>query len=147
MKIYKLSQAQMPQQGIQNAEVQEAIQKLLHCVQTINQSLVVLQNYDITKLLKKDSLVAEIQSGNLANLNQTNIQASVDAMAKISLVVPAYNDAMRTLRDNGADINTLNNSIISLIQQGATVQTSALSMFQTALPAASGIQMPSNLSQ
>jgi hypothetical protein len=151
MKIYKVSQniqqPIIPQKTQQSQEVNAALQKLMYCAQTINQSLTVLENYDITNLLKKNSLIAEIQSGNLANLNQTNIQASVDAMAKISLVIPTYNAAMKVLRDSGADFNQLNNSIIALINQGATVQTSDLSIFQNALPSASGIQMPSNLSQ
>lgn len=153
MKIFRIAQTTPPQQGQQgqntqkNAEATEAIQKLLLCVQTINASMKVLQGYDITKLLDKNSLVNEMQSGNLAALDQTKIQTSVEAMAKIATMVPTYNAAMKALQNSGADIATIQNQIITLIQQGATVQNNALSMFQTALPSQSGIQMPSNLSQ
>lgn len=146
MEIYKIAQTAQPQQTQKNADANEAIQKLLLCVQTINTSLITLQGYDISKLLQKQALIGEIQSGNLQALDQTKIQASVDAMAKIVTVVPTFNAAMKVLRDSGANVATIQNTIITLIQQGATIQNNALSMFQNALPAASGIQMPSNLS-
>jgi hypothetical protein len=153
MKIYKISQV-APQQpntqsdpnSPQNVEATEAIQKLLACVQTINESFQILQQYDITKLLKKETLISEMQSGNLQALDQTKIQTSIEAMSKIAVMIPTYNAAMKTLRDSGANISTIQNQMVALIQQGATVQTNALSLFQNALPSQSGIQMPSNLS-
>lgn len=155
MKIYKLSQnvqqppqqPQTPQQNQNTQEANAALQKLMYCVQTINASLQVLQQYDITKLLQKNTLIGEIQSGNLMALDQTKIQASIEAMSRMATVVPTYNAAMKVLKDSGADIPTIQNSVVTLINQGATVQTGNLSMFQNALPSASGIQMPANLSQ
>ena len=57
MKILKIAQVAQPQQTQKNADANEAIQKLLLCVQTINSSLNVLQGYDISKLLQKQTLV------------------------------------------------------------------------------------------
>jgi hypothetical protein len=159
MKIYKIAQTTQTTQTTQApnpAEVQEVMQAvttLNTAIANINQSLRIIEQTNVAKLFQRDSLIKEIQAGNIAALDLGKIDTSLTAMSNIARVVPVINQALRVLQDNDAvarqlhvDIMNIQNVLITSLQKGDYSQfTQILQGFQTMLPAMSGTETTTNL--
>ena len=145
MKIYKLSQNQT-QEIMGEDEVLGAVETLNMAIANINQSLHVIEQNDIGKLFQRQTLISEIQSGNLASLDINKIDTALQAMVNISKTVPIINESLRTIQSYDAaakklqvDIQNIQNAMITTIQTGKVgALTQLLPAFQAQVPSMSG---------
>lgn len=153
MKIYKISAPVAPvnpdaPNPAEAQEVMQAVATLNQAVANINQSLKIIEQNNVAKLFQRDTLITEIQAGNVAALDINIINNSLNAMANIAKSVPVINSALRVLQDNDAtarklkvDIRNIQNVISTSLQSGNYSQfTQVLQGFQQMLPSMSGTQ-------
>lgn len=148
MKIYKLAQDQTPQGTQGESDVIEAIQTINLSLANINKSLQVIEQNDIQNLFNRQTLIAEMQSGNLVSLDVNKIDAALTAMTEISKTVPVLNDAIRIIQTNGVaaqrlqvDINSIQKGMVTTIQSGNySALVGMLPSFQQMVPSMGGTQ-------
>jgi len=153
MKIYKIAAPVTPlnpdaPNPAEAQEVMQAVTTLNQTIANINQSLKIIEQNNIAKLFQRDTLITEIQSGNVAALDLNMINNSLTAMAKIAQSVPVINSALRVLQNNDAtarklkvDVRNIQNVISTSLQSGNYSQfTQVLQGFQQMLPSMSGTQ-------
>jgi len=154
MKIYKMSQSIPTTPNPQEIqEVTQAVSTLNTAIANINQSLVIIEQNNISKLFQRDTLINEIQSGNIASLDINKINNSLTAMSNIARVIPVINESLRVLQENDTtarrlnlDIRNIQNVLVTSIQSGNYSQfTQILQGFQAMLPSMSGTQTTTNI--
>jgi len=154
MKIYKMSQSIPTTPNPQEIqEVTQAISTLNTAIANVNQSLVIIEQNNISKLFQRDTLINEIQSGNIASLDINKINNSLTAMSNIARVIPVINESLRVLQENDTtarrlnlDIRNIQNVLVTSIQSGNYSQfTQILQGFQAMLPSMSGTQTTTNI--
>jgi len=145
MKIYKLALTE-PQDVMGKDEVLGAVQTLNMAIGNINQSLIVIEQNDISKLFRRETLITEIQSGVLPSLDINKIDTALQAMVNISKTIPIINESLRTIQNYDAaakllqvDIQNIQNAMIKTIQVGKVgALTQMLPGFQAQVPSMSG---------
>ena len=150
MKIYKIAQApqQMtPDQINSQKNIQGATSEIMQAVGLINKSFETIDsNVKIKDLFKKDGYINALQSGTIRQLDQNEINVSLEAMASISQASMAINQSLRVIEDEGGDASaTIQMAIQSLQVGNFSAFQATMSGFQAGMQGMTGVTNIQNL--
>lgn len=132
MKLFKIAQPYGEDgQGI-DPQMQENINIVLQAYSTLQKTtqdvstaVETIEQSGISQLFQKDTLVNAIQSGDVSQLNQGNIDQALQAMNIIISSVPTLQTAMRTIEQYqdiapllNLNVSALQSEVITSIQSG-----------------------------